>query len=158
MIWSFSFAGQSETGTNGASQYTVLPNKKKGKEQEPNTETVKQLKPKKTNFKKKWSKRRFGRNKDERMVQSTNDELGNVEINDAPRVSGNDVGMSEVGTDSQGQAGGSVAYENQQGLNVPSMETDGHCQDKLEGLEFHHNGQGSSNMGGSTIVIAENLR
>ncbi|XP_010914814.1 double-stranded RNA-binding protein 8 [Elaeis guineensis] len=149
---------QSEAGTNGASQYTVLPSKKKGKEQETNTEAVKQLKPKKTNFKKKWSKRRFARNKDERMVQSTNDELGNVEINDASRLPGIEVGMSEVSKDSQGQVGALVVYENQQGLNMPSMEADGHCQDKQEGLDFHRSGQGSSNMDVSTKVSGENLR
>ncbi|EHA8591297.1 double-stranded RNA-binding protein 8 [Cocos nucifera] len=149
---------QSETGTNGASQYTVLPSKKKGKEQETNTEAVKQLKPKKTNFKKKWSKRRFARNKDDRMVQSTNDELGNVEINDASILPGNEVGMSEVSKDSQGQVGGSIEYENQQGLNMPSMETDGHCQDKQGGLDFHRSGQGSSNVDVSTKVMGENLR
>lgn len=148
---------QSETSTSGASQYTVLPSKKKGKEQEANTEAVKQLKPKKTKFKKKWSKRRFARNKDERMVQSTNDELGNVEINDASKVSGNDVGMSEVSKDSQGQFGGSVVFENQQGSNLPSTETNGHCQDKQEGLDFHRSGQSSSNVDASTDVIGENL-
>ncbi|CAA6653765.1 unnamed protein product [Spirodela intermedia] len=50
-------------GINGVSQYTVLPGKKKGKESTAPTEAVKNVKPRRAEFKKKWPKRKFPRNK-----------------------------------------------------------------------------------------------
>nr|CAD1819062.1 unnamed protein product [Ananas comosus var. bracteatus] len=71
---------QSSKGVNGASQYTVLPGKKKGKEPEIKAEAPpKQLKPKKSNFKKKWKKRRFPRNN----VKTEKDEPGTGKMEDS---------------------------------------------------------------------------
>ncbi|KAJ6839332.1 double-stranded RNA-binding protein 8-like [Iris pallida] len=53
-----------QTATNGASQYTVLPGKRKAKEQETQSKSMQEVKPKKASFKKKkWSKK-FRRTKD----------------------------------------------------------------------------------------------
>lgn len=67
-------------GTCGASPYTVLPGKKKGKETEqPQAEAAKPLKAKKTKFKKKWPKRRvLRRKKDQNLAKSSTDENGEV--------------------------------------------------------------------------------
>ena len=72
--WVFFFSDRSDMGTNGASQYTVLPIKKNWGEQESRPETVEQLKPKKTRMKKKWSQRKFPRNKGDMAEKSENDE------------------------------------------------------------------------------------
>ncbi|PKU80825.1 double-stranded RNA-binding protein 8-like isoform X1 [Dendrobium catenatum] len=68
-------------GAHGASPYTVLPGKKKGKETEqPQPESAKPLKPKKTKFKKKWPKRRVPRRKKDHqnLAKSVTDETGEV--------------------------------------------------------------------------------
>ncbi|XP_020577227.1 double-stranded RNA-binding protein 8-like [Phalaenopsis equestris] len=72
-------------GMHGASPYTVLPGKKKGKETEQSqpeaaaAATAKPLKPKKNKFKKKWPKRRVSRRKkDQNLAKSSTDETGEV--------------------------------------------------------------------------------
>ncbi|KAJ0981657.1 hypothetical protein J5N97_009912 [Dioscorea zingiberensis] len=52
-----------ELNMNGDSQYTVVPGKKKVKEPEKPSEAPKSIKPKKAKFKRKWSKKKFARNK-----------------------------------------------------------------------------------------------
>ena len=75
--WVLFLADGSKMGSNGSSQYTVLPSKKKRRGQESRPETDEQLKPKKTKMKKKWTKRRFPRNKGDKEAKSENDESHN---------------------------------------------------------------------------------
>ncbi|WOL00935.1 double-stranded RNA-binding protein 8 [Canna indica] len=77
---------QSQAGTDGPSQYTVLPAKRKVKEPEVQVEATKKLKPKKANFKKKWSKKRFPRRKDDQSAKSNKDEPVPTISEDASRV------------------------------------------------------------------------
>ncbi|TVU51584.1 hypothetical protein EJB05_03021 [Eragrostis curvula] len=58
--------GQSEGGTNGATQYIVVPGQRQVKEAEKRPiETPKPLKAKKDGYKKKWNKRKFMRKTDQ---------------------------------------------------------------------------------------------
>ncbi|CAL9147642.1 unnamed protein product [Musa hybrid cultivar] len=85
---------------SGASQYTVLPGKRKVKEPELPAEAVKKIKPKKANFKKKWSKKRFQRSKDNQVVQSTKNETEVYMLEDASRVPSSAIQIEEAAHDS----------------------------------------------------------
>ncbi|PKA49378.1 Double-stranded RNA-binding protein 8 [Apostasia shenzhenica] len=71
---------------SAAFQYTVLPSKKKGKvDEKPQPQPASQIKPKnqfkpkKTKFKKKWSKRKLSRRKDQKLQKSCiDDQSGEV--------------------------------------------------------------------------------
>ncbi|CAL9068645.1 unnamed protein product [Musa banksii] len=88
--------GQSRKGTASASQYAVLPGKRKVKEPEVHAEAVKKIKPKKANFKKKWSKKRFPRSKDGHVVKSNKDEPVTVMPEDDSRVPSSNIQIEEV--------------------------------------------------------------
>ncbi|THU55660.1 hypothetical protein C4D60_Mb11t08910 [Musa balbisiana] len=88
--------GQSRKGTDSASQYAVLPGKRKVKEPEVHAEAVKKIKPKKANFKKKWSKKRFPRSKDGHVVKSNKDEPVTVMPEDDSRVPSSNIQIEEA--------------------------------------------------------------
>ncbi|XP_077215125.1 uncharacterized protein LOC143849807 [Tasmannia lanceolata] len=90
----------SEVNPDGGPKLTVLPCKKRGRESETLSETAKTLKPKKANLKKKWTRRRFPRNKGDRLKISQNEqENANKEKPSGTQVG--DSGMSEANMDSQ---------------------------------------------------------
>lgn len=77
-----------EMNANGVSQYTVLPTKKKGKEQEAGSKAAEQLKPKKAKMKRRWPKRKLPRNKGDRSANSED----SVALN--PNDQGDDASMA----------------------------------------------------------------
>lgn len=70
------------------------------KEPELPAEAVKEIKPKKANFKKKWSKMRFPRSKDDQVVQSTKNETEVYMLGDASRVPSSAIQIEEAAYDS----------------------------------------------------------
>lgn len=77
MFWPFLIGGPESKKPDGGSVYTVLPCKKKGSESDARSETAKAVKPKKADFKKKGARRKFHRNKGERLKNDQN-EQGNA--------------------------------------------------------------------------------
>lgn len=59
-------------------------------------EAVKKIKPKKANFKKKWSKKRFPRSKDGHVVKSNKDEPVTVMPEDDSRVPSSNIQIEEA--------------------------------------------------------------
>uniref|UniRef100_A0A1D1YWG1 Double-stranded RNA-binding protein 8 n=1 Tax=Anthurium amnicola TaxID=1678845 RepID=A0A1D1YWG1_9ARAE len=127
--------------TNGVSQFTVLPGKKKGKESDAETGTVKNVKPKKPEFKKKWSKRKFTRNKGNRSKINKHEQV--TAGGDGSLIEFVNGGMLTINGSECGQPGGSTPYSNGQKMdNVGSdiMSNVG-CPGNLTfeaDLNFHH--------------------
>ncbi|XP_072955590.1 double-stranded RNA-binding protein 7-like [Typha angustifolia] len=125
---------QSEMGANGTSQYTVVPGQKKGKESEVQIESVKQLKPKKANLKKRWNKRRLPRkNKDEQIAKSEKDESGTLKVEDASEIAQSDGVIFETTKEySEVQCEGPVENQNQHSIINPVLGANG----SYNGIEF----------------------
>ncbi|ONK78722.1 uncharacterized protein A4U43_C02F21750 [Asparagus officinalis] len=119
----------SAKGENGASQFTVLPFKKKGKEQEPRPQTADQLKPKKAHMKKKWPKRKFPRNKGDKSAKPEND----VPHNPVDKME--EVSMISNGDDEneRGNVGMNNKPQTQADESIASaIDTNGSCKDEKQ--------------------------
>lgn len=111
----------SEMNANG---YTVLPSKKKGREQQSGLKASEQLKPKKAKMKKKWPKRKFPR-KEDKAINSENSESLN------PNDKGEDALMlTDRGENEQGSIG--TMDEPQSQINEPTT-----LAVKMNGTEMH---------------------
>ncbi|MQL74600.1 hypothetical protein Taro_006974 [Colocasia esculenta] len=102
---------------NVLSQYTVLPVKKKAKDAEAQTGTVKELKRRRTELKKKWPKRKFPRNKGGRSKSNKNEQ--GTTSGDGPGIEFVNGGTLEtVGASDHGQHDGPNMHSNGQGMNT----------------------------------------
>ncbi|XP_010244845.1 PREDICTED: uncharacterized protein LOC104588562 [Nelumbo nucifera] len=98
-------AGGTDVQSNGNSQYTVVPCKKKGTELDAaKDEAAKALKPKKVRFKKKWPKKRFPRNKSDQKTEQAVENAAEVQVTTI---------MSDINKDGQDlQHSGSTLNQN----------------------------------------------
>ncbi|OVA01847.1 Ribonuclease III [Macleaya cordata] len=138
-----SITGGSDANPSGNSQLTVVPCKKKGAESNtPPDQTKKPLKPKKANFKKKWSKKKFTRNNGDQVKNNPTAEVaGNTE--NAAEIQVQDSGMLEVNKNVQGMLNG--GSENENGAGRLAIEANKNFQESWQEGSKSQIEQGFSN-------------
>lgn len=150
---------QSKTGgpeskkPDGSSMYTVLPCKKKGSESDARSETAKAIKPKKADFKKKVARKKFLRNKGDRLKNQQNGQ-GNANKEEGSGVQVGGTEMSQANKDFQdGQHEGLNFDRNSQAIASKDCLSIAHAGDlRTPGPDFNQNEQWISNTAGASNV------
>lgn len=145
----FLIGGPESKKPDGSSMYTVLPCKKKGSESDARSETAKAIKPKKADFKKKGARKKFLRNKGDRLKNHQNGQ-GNVNKEEGSGVQVGGTEMSQGNKDFQdGQHEGLNFDRNSQAIASKDCLSIAHAS---PGPDFNQNEQWISNTAGASNV------